>query len=247
MSGCALNEKEFFSCCQLLLQQSEHLRDGWSWEAVQGSEEGYLRKTVLRSVLADCYDAQKQKETASVSPIFAHPIQELQQQERTQPVVATRFHSAGITGDDGDEDDAVCVLSEVSSHVLQYEYHILYSCSYSAPVLYFRAFTLEGRSLMLEDVWSSVHPNFRHCLQNSPLTAITQQEHPLLGQPFFMLHPCRTEEFMRPVLQEAQEEPRPVNYVLLWLSVVGPVVGLEVPLKYCTQLHPSSLSSSEPD
>lgn len=35
MSGCALNEKEFFSCCQLLLQQSEHLRDGWSWEAVQ--------------------------------------------------------------------------------------------------------------------------------------------------------------------------------------------------------------------
>ncbi|XP_039458553.1 protein FAM110B isoform X6 [Oreochromis aureus] len=177
MSGCALNEKEFFSCCQLLLQQSEHLRDGWSWEAVQGSEEGYLRKTVLRSVLADCYDAQKQTETASdsVSPVSAHPIQELQQQERTQPVVATCFHSDGIIGDDGDEDDAVCVLSEGSSHVLQYEYHILYSCSYSAPVLYFRAFTLEGRSLTLEDVWSSVHPNFRHCLQNSPLTAITQQ------------------------------------------------------------------------
>lgn len=40
---------------------------------------------------------------------------------------------------------------------------------------------------------------------------------------------------------------RPVNYVLLWLSVVGPVVGLDVPLKYCTQLHPSSPSSSEPD
>uniref|UniRef100_A0A3Q2WTU4 Ubiquitin-like-conjugating enzyme ATG10 n=1 Tax=Haplochromis burtoni TaxID=8153 RepID=A0A3Q2WTU4_HAPBU len=226
MSGCALNEKEFFSCCQLLLQQSEHLRDGWSWEAVQGSEEGYLRKTVLRSVVADCCDAQKQKEAAS-------------QQERTQVKLEQR--------DGGDEDDAVCMLSEGSSHVLQYEYHILYSCSYSAPVLYFRAFTLEGRSLMLEDVWSSVHPNFRHCLQNSPLTAITQQEHPLLGQPFFMLHPCRTEEFMRPVLQEAQEQPRPVNYVLLWLSVVGPVVGLDVPLKYCTQLHPSSPSSSEPD
>lgn len=28
------------------------------------------------------------------------------------------------------------------------------------------------------------------------------KEHPLLGQPFFMLHPCRTEEFMRPVLQD---------------------------------------------
>lgn len=244
MSVCALNEKQFLSCCQLLLQQSEHLRDGWSWEAVQGSEEGYLRKTVLRSVVADCCDAQKQ-EAASVSPILAPSIQELQQQERTQPVVATRLHPDSITGDGGDEDDAVCALSEGSSHVLQYEYHILYSCSYSAPVLYFRAFTLEGRSVTLEDVWSSVHPNFRRCLQNSPLTAITQQEHPLLGQPFFMLHPCRTEEFLRPVLQE--EQPRPVNYVLLWLSVVGPVVGLDVPLKYCTQLHPSSRSSSEPD
>uniref|UniRef100_A0A3Q4M2F2 Ubiquitin-like-conjugating enzyme ATG10 n=1 Tax=Neolamprologus brichardi TaxID=32507 RepID=A0A3Q4M2F2_NEOBR len=180
MSVCALNEKEFLSCCQLLLQQSEHLRDGWSWEAVQGSEEGYLRKTVLRSVVADCCDAQKQ--------------------EAASPVAATRLHPDGITGDGGDEDDAVCVLSEGSRHVLQYEYHILYSCSYSAPVLYFRAFTLEGRSVMLEDVWSSVHPNFRRCLQNSPLTAITQQEHPLLGQPFFMLHPCRTEEFLRPVL-----------------------------------------------
>lgn len=30
---------------------------------------------------------------------------------------------------------------------------------------------------------------------------------------------------------------RPVNYVLVWLSVVGPLVGLDVPLKYSTQLH----------
>uniref|UniRef100_A0A3Q4G4C4 Ubiquitin-like-conjugating enzyme ATG10 n=1 Tax=Neolamprologus brichardi TaxID=32507 RepID=A0A3Q4G4C4_NEOBR len=165
MSVCALNEKEFLSCCQLLLQQSEHLRDGWSWEAVQ------VRRPLSLNV-----------------------------DEQPGPVAATRLHPDGITGDGGDEDDAVCVLSEGSRHVLQYEYHILYSCSYSAPVLYFRAFTLEGRSVMLEDVWSSVHPNFRRCLQNSPLTAITQQEHPLLGQPFFMLHPCRTEEFLRPVL-----------------------------------------------
>lgn len=40
-----------------------------------------------------------------------------------------------------DEDDGVCAVSEGSSQVLQYEYHILHSCSYSTPVLYFRAFT----------------------------------------------------------------------------------------------------------
>lgn len=57
---------------------------------MQGSEEGYLRKTVLRSVVADCCDAQKQ-EAASVSPIFAPSIQELQQQERTQVKLEQRF------------------------------------------------------------------------------------------------------------------------------------------------------------
>lgn len=227
MSRCALDEQAFRCCCQLLLQQSEQLRDGWSWEQVQGSEEGYLKKTVLRSVVADSSPAHKQKGAASDSEsrVSTHAMLELQREQSRQPVLAACFH---------EDDDAVCTPSGGSSRVLQYEYHVLYSCSYSAPVLYFRAFTLEGRSLTLEEVWGSVHPNFKHRLQNSPLNTITQQEHPLLGQPFFMLHPCRTEEFLRPVLQRPQEQHRPVNLVLSWLSVVGPVVGLDVPLKYCT-------------
>lgn len=75
----------------LILMSSLELCFKGSLILVQGSEEGYLRKTVLRSVVADCCDAQKQKEAASVSPIFAHPIQELQQQERTQVKLEQRF------------------------------------------------------------------------------------------------------------------------------------------------------------
>lgn len=100
------------------------------------------------------------------------------------------------------------------------------------------------------------------------------QEHPLLGQPFFVLHPCRTEEFVRPVVQAAEAQHRycvymsricvfvclcvhphtdtggmrcnlcvwccccrKVNYVVTWLSVVGPLVGLHLPLSYSTLLH----------
>ncbi|XP_023117430.1 ubiquitin-like-conjugating enzyme ATG10 [Amphiprion ocellaris] len=242
MSSYVLDEEKFHHCCQLLLQQSEQLRDGWIWEVVQGSEEGYLRKTALRSVTLDSESAQKQEGSGSDSePHTSCPSSvEPHGQEGEQP---------DCIKDDTDDDDAgICTVTESSSQVLQFEYHILYSCSYSSPVLYFRAFTLEGRSLSLEEVWSSVHPNFRLRLQNSPLNTITQQEHPLLGQPFFVLHPCRTEEFMRPVLQVAQDQHRPVNYVLSWLSVVGPVVGLDVPLKYSTLVHPaSSVSSTEPD
>ncbi|AWP04631.1 putative ubiquitin-like-conjugating enzyme ATG10 [Scophthalmus maximus] len=216
MSWCML-EETFHSCCQLLLQQSEQLKDGWSWEPVQDSQEGFLRKTALRSLVINS------------SPVW----------DQSLPVASNDADSITVDiVDDDDEDDGVCMVSEDSSQVLKYEYHILYSCSYSTPVLYFRAFTLEGRSLSLEEVWSSIHPNFRLRLQDSPLHTISQQEHPLLGQPFFMLHPCRTEEFMRPVMQAAQDQHRPVNYVLTWLSVVAPLVGLDVPLKYFIQLHP---------
>ncbi|XP_008289136.1 ubiquitin-like-conjugating enzyme ATG10 [Stegastes partitus] len=242
MSWFELNEEKFHHCCQLILQQSEQLSDGWIWEVVQGSKEGYLRKTALRSVTIDSKSVQKQK-GSSLDPephTSYHSSVEQQGQEDEQPDC--------IKDDIDDEDAGICMMTANSSQVLQFEYHILYSCSYSSPVLYFRAFTLEGRSLTLEEVWNSVHPNFRLCLQNSPLDTITQQEHPLLGQPFFVLHPCRTKDFMRPVLQAAQDQHRPVNYVLSWLSVVGPVVGLDVPLKYSTQLHPAaSLSSTEPD
>ncbi|CAJ1087274.1 ubiquitin-like-conjugating enzyme ATG10 [Xyrichtys novacula] len=238
MSWCGLDEQSFHLCCQLLLQQSEQLNDGWSWEVVQGSDEGYLKKTALRVV--------------NINPSRKWDLEGLNSESETQSCQDTeRDQSAPVSTDDADdfkgnfdeevvEDDSVCSEAAGSSLVLQYEYHILFSCSYSVPVLYFRAFTLEGRSLSLEEVWSSVHPNFRLRLQSSPLNTITLQEHPLLGQPFFMLHPCRTEEFMRPVLQEAQHRHRPVNFVLTWLSVVGPVVGLEVPLKYCTLLRPAA-------
>ncbi|XP_029971078.1 ubiquitin-like-conjugating enzyme ATG10 isoform X2 [Salarias fasciatus] len=214
MSCFALDEERFRLCCRLLLQRSDQLRDGWSWNVVQGSEEGYLKKTVLRSD----------------SELHATPTAEEQQREQS---AAAPEGIRGHSEDDDDEDDGACTVLESSRQALQYEYHVLYSCSYNTPVLYFRAFTLEGRSLSLEEVWSSVHPNFRLRLQESPLDTITQQEHPLLGQPFFMLHPCKTEEFMKPLLQAAVDQNRPVNYVLSWLSVVGPVVGLHVPLQYC--------------
>ncbi|KAM8850083.1 ubiquitin-like-conjugating enzyme ATG10 isoform 3-T3 [Spinachia spinachia] len=245
---CALGEEDFRRCCRLLLQRSKQLRDGWSWEPVQGSEEGYLRKTAVRSVFIG----------PKASDSDCGPDQQGAEQQESAPTApADADHLSRVTEDEDDPDDpddGVCVVSGGSSQVLQYEYHILHSCSYAAPVLYFRAFTQEGRSLSLEGMWSSVHPNYRLRLQSSPLNTISLQEHPLLGQPFFMLHPCRTEEVMRPLLQAAHQQHRPVNYVLSWLSVVGPVVGLDVPLKYSTLLSAAASpgggggsSSSDPD
>ncbi|XP_071386965.1 ubiquitin-like-conjugating enzyme ATG10 [Centroberyx affinis] len=253
MSSSLLDEESFRRCCQLLLQQSTRLGDGWSWEPVQGSEEGYLRKTALRSVVVDSSPNRDQEGSgpASENQSGSHTGRDRLEQEKEQSRLSAPAASGdaddgfeSIEDDGGDEDDGVFAVSEGSSRALQYEYHILYSCSYRTPVLYFRAFTLEGRSLSLDEVWSAVHPNYRLRLQQSPWNTITQQEHPLLGQSFFVLHPCRTEEFMKPVMQAAQQELRPVNYVVTWLSVVGPLVGLEIPLSYSTQSHPASHSDT---
>ncbi|KFO37253.1 Ubiquitin-like-conjugating enzyme ATG10 [Fukomys damarensis] len=263
-----------------------------------------------------------------------------------QPCAAILAHSCQVVSRDREAlelpSDALEVTEmEATSEVVKYEHHVLYSCSYQAPVLYFRASFLDGRPLTLQDIWSGVHECYRTRLLQGPWDTITQQagkagllrwgppdhrvsalqgapasarkqvqgfpkehddflpgkgsvdktalpkgkgsfsesryvnttakfiavgtgsklngslsqwscrgrvpwpleaqpqlagdshqEHPILGQPFFVLHPCKTTEFMAPVLKNSQEINRTINYITSWLSVVGPAVGLNVPLSY---------------
>ncbi|XP_029931293.1 ubiquitin-like-conjugating enzyme ATG10 [Myripristis murdjan] len=243
MSWSVLDEEGFSRCCRLLVQQSQSLRDGWSWEPGQGSAEGYLRKTTLRTAAFTSRPEREPEGSGAAPEQHTAPGRAEEPSQSDLAAPAASGDADDLTGaeDDGaDEDDWVCrAPAESSSRVLQYEYHVLYSCSYSVPVLYFRAFTLEGRSLSLDEVWSCVPPQYRARLQQSPWNTITQQEHPLLGQPFFLVHPCRTDELMRPVMQAAQQQLRWVNYVVTWLSMVGPLVGLEMPLSYAA-LSPQS-------
>uniref|UniRef100_A0A8C5TU49 Ubiquitin-like-conjugating enzyme ATG10 n=1 Tax=Malurus cyaneus samueli TaxID=2593467 RepID=A0A8C5TU49_9PASS len=90
----------------------------------------------------------------------------------------------------------------------------------------------DGRPLTLDEIWGSVHASYQARLQEGPWDTITQQEHPILGQPFFVLHPCRTNEFISAVLRGCHKHRRHTNYIVLWLSTVGPVVGLNLPLSY---------------
>ncbi|NXG02176.1 ATG10 enzyme, partial [Sakesphorus luctuosus] len=131
-----------------------------------------------------------------------------------------------------------------AQEVIRYEYHVLYSSSYQVPVLYFRACLLDGSPLTLEEIWRNVHTCYQDRLQEGPWETITQQEHPILGQPFFVLHPCRTNEFISAVLAGPQKHDRHTNYITLWLSTVGPVVGLNLPLSYA-KVAPEQSSNSD--
>ncbi|XP_042308412.1 ubiquitin-like-conjugating enzyme ATG10 isoform X5 [Sceloporus undulatus] len=140
-------------------------------------------------------------------------------------------------------DDFQVADMSATSEVIRYEYHVLYSCSYQAPVLYFQACFLDGKPLTLDEIWKNVHECYKEHLWQGPWDTVTQQEHPLLGQPFFFLHPCRTNEFMASVLSGSHKQRRSTNYIIAWLSTVGPVVGLNLPLGYAKAIAEQSTSA----
>uniref|UniRef100_V9KXB4 Ubiquitin-like-conjugating enzyme ATG10 n=1 Tax=Callorhinchus milii TaxID=7868 RepID=V9KXB4_CALMI len=209
-----LGEKQFLQFCDLFIKHSEEINDGWQWRK-QGPNEGYMVKVHLTS--------RKTKNN------FFEDSQCLP----SLPGLESEACSEGEAENIGiDKEEAPVTTLEL----IQYEYHVVYSCSYQVPVLYFKACFSDGRPLTLEEIWENVHDCYKERLLQGPWETITQQEHHLLGQPFFILHPCRTSELMTPIMAGARQEKRDVNYITSWLSMVGPVVGLDLPTSYATAM-----------
>ncbi|XP_063151526.1 ubiquitin-like-conjugating enzyme ATG10 [Candoia aspera] len=199
-----LEENKFKQYCTEFIQYSQRMGDNWQWRSIKDSPDGYMSKTHFQ--LKDKGVSSGRVDIVNDEPTFT-----------------------SVEG--GLDDSQEAGVSEVSE-VICYEYHVLYSCSYQAPVLYFRACFLDGKPLTLDEIWKSVHECYRDRLWQGPWDTITQQEHPFLGQPFFVLHPCRTNEFMSPMLSSLHKEKKHTNYIISWLSIVGPVVGLHLSLSY---------------
>uniref|UniRef100_A0A914WND5 Ubiquitin-like-conjugating enzyme ATG10 n=1 Tax=Plectus sambesii TaxID=2011161 RepID=A0A914WND5_9BILA len=117
--------------------------------------------------------------------------------------------------------------------VLTKEYHICFNPSYGVPVLYFNIWTQDGKLLPIEQVWQLVCSSHKEAVLLDPWTAISQQEHPHLGAPWFHIHPCHTAKAMSKLSQSTTQ----FNYVLSWLSMFGPVVGLSIPNQMMTSIY----------
>ncbi|KAJ6238894.1 ubiquitin-like-conjugating enzyme atg10 [Anaeramoeba flamelloides] len=113
---------------------------------------------------------------------------------------------------------------------LSIEYHILYSSTYSCPVLYFNAYRSDGRTLSQTEIWEIIPQKYRKEFEKETnFHFISRKEHPLLELPFFFVHPCNTSRFM-------QNYYKTKNYLLSWFSVIGPAVGVKVPSILFTHL-----------
>ncbi|KAK9281280.1 hypothetical protein L1049_004177 [Liquidambar formosana] len=131
-------------------------------------------------------------------------------------------------------DNALSVQS-YSHEVHCYDFHIVYSTSYRVPVLYFRAYCSDGQPLVLDDIEKDFPVNSAKLLLESKWTFITQEEHPYLNRPWYKLHPCGTNEWMKLLFLGDPSLSRIgvaiEHYLVSWLSVVGQVVGLKIPLE----------------
>ena len=105
------------------------------------------------------------------------------------------------------------------------ECHVIYSTSYANPVLYFSACKLNGKLLKLDECWNMVDASYHLCTQNK-WTFLTQAEHPLLLLPYFQIHPCHTQDFMKCL----DTSKKAHNYIFAWLSIVLPVLNLHLPI-----------------
>lgn len=56
---------------------------------------------------------------------------------------------------------------------------------------------------------------------------VSQGDHPVLGLPFYFVHPCNTADAMRE--WEGEKKLGPEGYLVIWMGIVGGVVGLFMP------------------
>lgn len=146
-----------------------------------------------------------------------------------------------------EEEDTGCAPTELDG-ALKCVYNVVYSLSYGVPVLYFNVWRRDGSLLPLSEVRSRVPEMYREQLEEQWWSTVTQQEHPIRGIPFFQLHPCKTEQMMQQVTASSQGKFG--NYLVTWLSTVGPLAGLQLSTDYsklvvseegtARKLHPAS-------
>lgn len=143
----------------------------------------------------------------------------------------------GSAADDGDDDpeefhvnfreDPHEAAPSTSETPLVVEHHILWSMSYSVPVLFFNGWKSDFPGI------NPVSVNEAQAVHDSKLnyTELSEAIHPVVGTPFLQLHPCLSQGLLRTM-------PKSKNKLVSWLSCVAPAaLKLKIHPEYFKLTH----------
>lgn len=217
-----ISYEEFVRQARGLVAASERLQDGWELRHIRTTdtpeETAYLAKKSTK--VAPFHD--RGNPAGNISELET-PLEDGNQENI-------------------EDEDPSALHSFCRPTVVHFEYHVVYSPSYRVPVLYFNATFPSGKLIPLQEVWQLLSPAHVRSGSGTEWGTVTQQEHPLLCCPFYHIHPCHTADVMGTALQngtllsrlESQEHGTETDtqYLLSWLSMYGPTLGLNVSLRY---------------
>merc|ERR1712086_207248 len=99
----------------------------------------------------------------------------------------------------------------------------MWSIVFLVPVMFFNIYTSGGK-LVSVDQLLDVLPQLRGNNTDTGWCYLTQAEHPVLGIPFYQLHPCNTATFMSNLW--AKDECTAQQWVSCWISLVESTLRL---------------------
>lgn len=184
--------------------------------AFSGLDETYILSKWESIVSSDGVTYLEHPNIRSLSQRWQHGA------EATPAVEEEEFVDESVYHDDQMMNDETYLERETF-----WSFSIVYSHTWSVPVLYFLAQHRDGSPLTRSEVVSLL-TSIHH--QNQVTDAwdfVSQEEHPISGIPSFFLHPCRTNE--RIVLIQSLDRYSEGMKLLAWMSMVLPSVGLAMP------------------
>lgn len=220
----------------------EELPDGWGWEWEWREEEVGGRQGMPFASLCLTRTHRVKEDEAEEEGIDSEP----EDYGKTE----VGGEEAGLAGEGEDGEEDACALpmlpptsitSETEMVVVDWELHIVYNEIYNTPTLWLKATRSDGVPLTREKVarLCGVGVGEGEGEEEGGWTVLSQDEHPILGQPFFFLHPCGTPSRMARLLivgegggEDDDDEKKTraeLTYLVKWFGLVAAVLGLRFP------------------
>ncbi|KIX00416.1 uncharacterized protein Z518_10555 [Rhinocladiella mackenziei CBS 650.93] len=202
----SLTEQEFFEACQSLECRSSDKINDTDWLSVRWTGKELLIKQ-KRKLSDQNHQNPKDDDEANRDDTIEEGMED------------TIYHNTLVPRGNG-------------SDFLIVDFSITISPTYQVPVLWFSChFGLDQKPLSLDQVYRWMVPQTLHdsLRRVSVMGGISMAHHPVSDLPAFFLHPCNTPEALS--VLRPDEPLTPEGYLILWLGLVGSVVGLHVPSK----------------